>query len=167
MEKGRIIIVEDEESILMMLTEFLRGNDYLVDPFLEGKDALSALKKNNYHVLITDLTMPKVDGLQLINYIQKEYIDTIGIVMTGYGSLETAISAMRLGAFDYVLKPFKFEDILLTVDSAMNYYKMLKNETIPKGLMSKSNLLKRFSQSKLLLENTILRSSLKDKYKFE
>ncbi len=167
MEKGRIIIVEDEESILMMLTEFLRGNDYLVDPFLEGKDALSALKANNYHVLITDLTMPKVDGLQLINYIQKEYIDTIGIVMTGYGSLETAISAMRLGAFDYVLKPFKFEDILLTVDSAMNYYKMLKNETIPKGLMSKSNLLKRFSQSKLLLENTILRSSLKDKYKFE
>jgi len=70
MEKGRIIIVEDEESILMMLTEFLRGNDYLVDPFLEGKDALSALKANNYHVLITDLTMPKVDGLQLINYIQ-------------------------------------------------------------------------------------------------
>jgi len=167
MEKGRIIIVEDEESILMMLTEFLRSNDYLVDPFLDGKDALSALKTNNYHVLITDLTMPKVDGLQLINYIQKEYIDTIGIVMTGYGSLETAISAMRLGAFDYILKPFKFEDILATIDSAIYYYKMLKNENIPKGLVSKSNLLKRFSQSKLLLENTILRTSLKDKYKFE
>ena len=167
MEKGKIIIVEDEESILMMLTEFLRSNDYLVDPFLDGKDALSALKTNNYHVLITDLTMPKVDGLQLINYIQKEYIDTIGIVMTGYGSLETAISAMRLGAFDYILKPFKFEDILATIDSAIYYYKMLKNENIPKGLVSKSNLLKRFSQSKLLLENTILRTSLKDKYKFE
>lgn len=167
MEKGKIIIVEDEESILMMLTEFLRSNDYLVEPFLDGKEALSALKNNNYHILITDLTMPKVDGLQLINYIQKEYLDTIGIVMTGYGSLETAISAMRLGAFDYILKPFKFEDILSSIDSALYYYKMLKNENIPKGLVSKSNLLKRFSQSKLLLENTILRTSLKDKYKFE
>ncbi|MCX5815030.1 MAG: sigma-54 dependent transcriptional regulator [Proteobacteria bacterium] len=167
MEKGKIIVVEDEESILMMLTEFLRNNDYTVDPFLESKEALSALKNNNYQVLITDLTMPKVDGLQLINYIQKEYLDTIGIVMTGYGSLETAISAMRLGAFDYILKPFKFEEILASVDSALYYYKMLKNENIPKGLVSKANLLKRFSQSKLLLENTILRTRLKDKYKFE
>ena len=109
MDKGKIIIVEDEESILLMLTEFLRSNDYEVDPFLESKQALSALKNNNYHVLITDLSMPKLDGLQLINYIQKEYLDTLGIVMTGYGSLETVISAMRLGAFDYILKPFNFE----------------------------------------------------------
>ena len=167
MEKGKIIIVEDEESILMMLTEFLRNSDYTVDPFLESKEALSALKNNNYQVLITDLTMPKVDGLQLINYIQKEYLDTIGIVMTGYGSLETAIRAMRLGAFDYILKPFKFEEILTSVDSALYYYKMLKNENIPKGLVSKANLLKRFSQSKLFLENTILRTHLKDKYRFE
>ena len=167
MEKGKIIVVEDEESILMMLTEFLRNNGYSVDPYLDSKDALSALKNNNYHVLITDLTMSRVDGLQLINFIQKEYLDTIGIVMTGYGSLETAISAMRLGAFDYILKPFKFEEILISIDSALYYYKMLKNENIPKGLVSKANLLKRFSQSKLLLENTILRTNLKDKYRFE
>jgi len=167
MDKGKIIIVEDEESILLMLTEFLRSNDYEVDPFLESKQALSALKNNNYNVLITDLSMPKIDGLQLINYIQKEYIDTLGIVMTGYGSLETAISAMRLGAFDYILKPFNFEDILTTVNSAIYYYKLLKNENIPKGLTSKANLLRRFSESKIIRENTILRSCLKDKYKFE
>jgi DNA-binding NtrC family response regulator len=167
MDKGKIIVVEDEESILMMLTEFLRSNDYEVDPFLESKLALSALKNNNYHVLITDLSMPKLDGLQLINYIQKEYLDTLGIVMTGYGSLETAISAMRLGAFDYILKPFKFEEILTTVNSAVYYYKLLKNENIPKGLTSKANLLRRFSESKIIRENTILRSCLKDKYKFE
>jgi DNA-binding NtrC family response regulator len=167
MDKGKIIIVEDEESILLMLTEFLRSNDYEVDPFLESKQALSALKNNNYHVLITDLSMPKLDGLQLINYIQKEYLDTLGIVMTGYGSLETVISAMRLGAFDYILKPFNFEDILTTVNSAIYYYKLLKNENIPKGLTLKANLLRRFSESKIIRENTILRSCLKDKYKFE
>jgi DNA-binding NtrC family response regulator len=165
--KGKIIIVEDEESILNMLTEFLRSNGYEVDPFIESKDALSALKNNNYQVMITDLAMPKIDGLQLINYVQKEYLDTLGIVMTGYGSLETAISAMRLGAFDYILKPFNFDEILNTVNSAVYYYKLLKNENIPKGLTLKANLLRRFSESKIIRENAILRNCLKDKYKFE
>src|SRR5665647_1129251 len=111
MEKGKVIIVEDEQSILTMLGEFLSANGYTVDPYIDSKKALSALKNNDYQVLITDLMMPKVDGLQLINFIQKEYLNTLGIVMTGYGSMESAISAMRSGAFDYILKPFKFEDV--------------------------------------------------------
>jgi DNA-binding response OmpR family regulator len=81
-EKGKIIIVEDEQSILNMLSEFLSANGYIVESFIDSKKALSALKNNGYHVLITDLMMPKVDGLQLINFIQKEYLDTLGIVMT-------------------------------------------------------------------------------------
>jgi DNA-binding NtrC family response regulator len=165
--KGKIIVVEDEESILNMLTEFLTSNGYEVDPFLESKKALFALKNNNYQVMITDLMMPKLDGLQLINFIQKEFLDTLGIVITGYGSLETAVTAMRCGAFDYLLKPFKFEEVLATVDSAMYYFKLLKSENIPKGLTLKANLLRKYSESKLIRENTILRSCLKDKYKFE
>ena len=95
MEKGRIIIVEDEQSILGMLDELLTAKGYSVDPFLDARGALIALKNNSYQLLITDLIMPKIDGLQLINFIQKEYLSTLGIVITGYGSLETAISAMR------------------------------------------------------------------------
>ena len=95
--KGKIIVVEDEESILNMLTEFLTSNGYEVDPFLESKKALFALKNNNYQVMITDLMMPKLDGLQLINFIQKEFLDTLGIVITGYGSLETAVTAIMGG----------------------------------------------------------------------
>ena len=166
-DKGRIIIVEDEENILHMLSEFLTVNGYSVDPFSDSKKALSALKNNGYHVLITDLMMPKVDGLQLINFIQKEFLDTLGIVMTGYGSMESAIGAMRSGAFDYILKPFKFEEVLTVVDSAMYYYNLLKSENIPKGLTMKANLLRRYAESKIIRENTILRSCLKDKYKFE
>jgi DNA-binding NtrC family response regulator len=166
-EKGKIIIVEDEESILTMLSEFLRNNGYVVDPFIESKKALFALKSNEYQVLITDLSMPHIDGLQLINYIQKEYLNTLGIVMTGYGSLETAISAMRWGAFDYILKPFKFEEVLTIVESAMYYSRLMRNESIPRGLTGKANLLRRFSENKIIRENTILRSCLKDKYKFE
>lgn len=167
MEKGKVIIVEDEEHILSMLSEFLTANGYTVDPFIDSKKALAALKNNGYHVLITDLMMPKVDGLQLINFIQKEYLDTLGIVMTGYGSMESAISAMRCGAFDYILKPFKFEEVLATVNSAMYYFKLLKSDNIPKGLTLKANLLRRYAENKIIRENTILRSALKDKYKFE
>ena len=150
-----------------MLSEFLSANGYTVDPYIDSKKALSALKNNGYQVLITDLMMPKVDGLQLINFIQKEYLDTLGIVMTGYGSMDSAISAMRCGAFDYILKPFKFEEVLATVDSAMYYYNLLKSDNIPKGLTLKSNLLRRYAENKIIRENTILRSCLKDKYKFE
>src|SRR5665647_1598113 len=120
-----------------MLCEFLSANDYTVEACIDSKKALTALKNNGYQVLITDLMMPKVDGLQLINFIQKEYLDTLGIVMTGYGSMESAISAMRSGAFDYILKPFKFEDVLTTVDSAMYYYNLLKSDNIPNGLTIK------------------------------
>jgi DNA-binding NtrC family response regulator len=167
LEKGKIIIVEDEESILTMLSEFLSNNGYIVDPFIDSKKALFALKGNEYDVMITDLSMPHIDGLQLINYIQREYLKTLGIVITGYGSLDTAISAMRWGAFDYILKPFKFEEVLTVVESAMYYSKLMKSENIPKGLTGKANLLRRFSENKIIRENTMLRNCLKDKYKFE
>jgi DNA-binding NtrC family response regulator len=166
-DKGRIIIVEDEQSILSMLNELLTDRGYSVDPFIDAKSALSALKNNGYHVLITDLLMPKIDGLQLINFIQKEYLNTLGIVITGYGSLETAIGAMRCGAFDYLLKPFKFEDVLSSVESAMHYHRLLSGESIPRKLMAKANLLRRFSENRIVRENTLLRSYLKDKYRFE
>ena len=166
-EKGKIIIVDDEQPILTMLTDFLTSNGYSVDPFLESRDALLALRNNHYQVLVTDLMMPTIDGLQLINFIQKEFLDTLGIVMTGYGSLETAITAMRCGAFDYLLKPFKVEDVMASVESAVSYHRLMNSESIPKGLMVKANLLRKFSESKLIRENTLLRSCLKDKYKFE
>ncbi len=167
MEKGRIIIVEDEQNILGMLDELLTAKGYSVDSFLDPKSALVALKNNSYQILITDLMMPKVDGIQLINFIQKEYLNTLGIVITGYGSLETAISAMRCGAFDYLLKPFKFEDVLSSVESAMQYSRLLTGDNIPKKIMGKANLLRRFSENRMVRENTLLRSFLKDKYKFE
>jgi DNA-binding NtrC family response regulator len=166
-EKGRIIIVEDEQNILNMLTELLTDQGYSVDPFSDAKSALLALKNNGYQLLITDMLMPKVDGLQLINFIQKEYLNTLGIVITGYGSLETAISAMRCGAFDYLLKPFKFEDVLQCVESAMHYQRLLSGESIPRKLTGKANLLRRFSENRVVRENTLLRSYLKDKYRFE
>ena len=148
MEKARIIIVDDEEGILEVLKEFLVTQGYLVDTFTDGRQALVALKQNEYDILITDLVMPKIDGLQIINYLQKEYMTTLGILMTGYGSLNTAIDAMRLGAFDYILKPFKPDDLLATVVSALKYCSLLRSENIPKGLTTKATLLRRYYEDR-------------------
>jgi len=167
MEKGRLIIVDDEKDILEMLKDFLVAHGFEVDCFCESSLALSALKEGKYDILITDLAMPKIDGLQLINFIQKEFIDTLGVVITGYGSLESAISALRWGAFDYIVKPFKFDEILNTINLGMYYVRLMKNHYVSKELKEKANLLRRFSHSKLLRENLILRSQLKEKYRFE
>ena len=167
MEKGRILVVDDEENVLNVLTEYLTSKDYKVDAYTSSEAALLALKKNVNHVLITDLKMPKIDGIQLIKFIQQEYLNTLGIVLTGYGSLETAISAMNHGAFAYILKPFKFEELLSTVDSAMYYFALLNSESVPKKLVARGNLLRRFAETKVVRENTILRNLMRDKYKFE
>jgi DNA-binding NtrC family response regulator len=167
MEKGRILVVDDEENVLNVLTEYLTSKGYKIDPYSSSEAALMALKKNENHVMITDLKMPKIDGIQLIKYIQQEYLNTLGIVLTGYGSLETAISAMNHGAFAYILKPFKFEELLSTVESAMHYYELLNSDNIPSKLVARGNLLRRFAETKAVRENTILRSQMRDKYKFE
>jgi len=157
-EKGKIILVDDEVAILSLLSDFLKTNGYLVDAFSDGRDALYALKNNGYQILITDLVMPKIDGLQLVNYVKKEYLDTLAIIMTGYGTLETAIAALRCGAFDYTLKPFELQDMLKLVDSGIIYYHMLKNPYVPNQLKRKENLLKRYSD-KSLPEHLILETT--------
>lgn len=166
-QKGRIIVVDDETTILDMLSDFLGENGYTVDAFSDSKKALFALKGRGYHVLIADLVMPGIDGLQLIGFLQKEYLDTLGILITGYGTLETAISAMRCGAFDYILKPFRLEDVLSTVESAMNYYHLMQTNFIPSDLRKRETLLRRFSEGRLMRENMLLKKCLKEKYRFE
>lgn len=167
MDKARIIVVDDEKEVLEMLEEFLEMNGFEVDSLADSREAIRALKEGRYDILITDLAMPHIDGLQLINFIQREFIETLGIVITGYGSMESAIKALRCGAFDYIVKPFKFDEVLETVKLGVYYLRLLRERLVTEELKRKPNLLRRFSDSKLLRENVILRSQLRDKYKFE
>jgi len=163
-KEGKIIVVDDEAAILNLLSDFLKSSGYKVDAFIDSKDALFALKNNGYHILVADLVMPKIDGLQLVNYVKNEYLDTLAIIMTGYGTLETVISALRSGVFDYTLKPFKLEDILHTVESGITYYRMLKNPYISKGLKNRENLLKRYSDTETARNHLILEGIYRDRH---
>lgn len=103
--RSRVLVVDDDQTICRTLKLMLEMEDYVVETVHDGADALQQMS-NHYDVLITDLSMPNYDGLALVKYCRERGLDLPVIIMTGYGSLETAVRALQLGAYDYVLKPF-------------------------------------------------------------
>ena len=116
---GRIIVVDDETELMNALCEMLAGQGYETAGFLTGEEALAVLKEREFDLLLTDLMMPGMDGIELIRAGLEIDPNLIGIVMTGHGTVQTAVEAMKTGAFDYILKPFKLNTLLPLLSRAM------------------------------------------------
>jgi len=114
----RVLVVDDEENIRHMLRLMLRRAGYEVDTASDGLEALEALRGQPYDVVLLDLRMPRMDGLTFLEEVQQTQHGATIIVMSAYGSAETAIQAMKKGAYDYVNKPFESEEVLLTLRKA-------------------------------------------------
>ncbi|MCX5743276.1 MAG: response regulator [Proteobacteria bacterium] len=128
-ESARILVVDDERVIRAILAEFLALEGYTVHTVEDGEKALTELRLRPYDLLITDLKMPKLSGLQLLEKIEQERLGVLTILMTGFGTVETAIEAMKKGAYDYLLKPFKVEEVIHVVQRAL-YRQRLQAENI-------------------------------------
>src|SRR5690242_17327690 len=116
----RILIADDNEQTREKLRELLEGDLKIqVDTTSDGSQALKILSEQNYSIILTDLCMPRVDGLELIQALQKERIGTTVIVMTGHGSIDKAVQAMRLGAYDFITKPLDLQRLRLIVQRAL------------------------------------------------
>ena len=113
-----ILIADDEESIRHMLTLLLADRGYEVRAVKDGEEALRELSARDYDALLTDVRMPRMDGLALVRAAQAASPDTTLIVMSAYGSHELAIEAMKAGAYDYLPKPFRPDDVLLVLRKA-------------------------------------------------
>lgn len=107
-----IIIVENERIIRVPLADELREAGYRVQEFIDSSRALNAVQRTPVDVVITDIKMPQMDGLELLSRIQSVKPGTPVIVMTAYGSEDTAIEAMERGAYDYIEKPFDLDEML-------------------------------------------------------
>ena len=127
--KGRILIADDERTIRETVSMILNEEDYDTDAVSNGKEALELLEIKNYDILITDIKMPEMDGMELISQSFKICPQTSVIIITAHGSIESAIDALRKGAFDYILKPFDFDDLLLRVGRLMDH-KELASENL-------------------------------------
>jgi response regulator RpfG family c-di-GMP phosphodiesterase len=128
-ESARILVVDDERVIRDILAEFLSLEGYSVHTVEDGEKALTELRLRPYDLLITDLKMPKISGLQLLEKIEAERLGVLTVLMTGFGTVETAIEAMKKGAYDYLLKPFKVEEVIHVVERAL-YRQRLQTENI-------------------------------------
>jgi two-component system sensor histidine kinase/response regulator len=116
---ARILIVDDEKAQMEALLNTLQFEGYRTTGFSSPQKALAELKAGEYEVLLTDLKMPEMDGIELIRAARQKDPDIVGIVMTGHGTIDTAVAAMQGGALDYVLKPFKLNAILTVIGRAL------------------------------------------------
>jgi response regulator RpfG family c-di-GMP phosphodiesterase len=128
-ESARILVVDDERVIREILAEFLALEGFTVHTVEDGEKALTELRLRPYDLLITDLKMPRLSGLQLLEKVEQERLGVLTVLMTGFGTVETAIEAMKKGAYDYLLKPFKVEEVIHVVERAL-YRQRLQAENI-------------------------------------
>ena len=128
-DAARILVVDDERVIREILAEFLSLEGFSVNTVEDGEKALTELRLHPYDLLITDLKMPRLSGLQLLEKIEAERLGVLTVLMTGFGTVETAIEAMKKGAYDYLLKPFKVEEVIHVVERAL-YRQRLQAENI-------------------------------------
>ena len=128
---SKILIVEDEDAIRRVLKKVLieESPKYIIDEAINGDQAISLIKTNNYDLVLCDIKMPKKDGIDVLNFTI-QFDATLPVIMiSGHGNLKTAVNAMRLGAFDYIEKPPDLNTLLSTVRSSLNA-KSVKKTTL-------------------------------------
>jgi len=124
-EKGfKIMIVEDERILRVSLTDELDEAGYDVEAFENAKDALEKLKKKKFDLVLTDIKMPEMDGIELLQKSKQIRPDTAVIMMTAYGSIDSAVDAMKKGAYDYLNKPFQMDELFMLISHIEDYKKV-------------------------------------------
>ena len=142
LEDVKILVVDDEDYMREIVRQALEGTDYTVEEAANGAVALEMMRKYPYDVIITDLRLPGATGERILQEALAISPETIVIIMTGYGNIQTAVDAIRMGAYDYLPKPFQLEEMVMRVE---------------KGLQDR----------RIKSENSLLRSELQGKYQFD
>ncbi len=116
---GRILVVDDEEAFRYMLASLIEGEGYTVQSAADGVQAINAVQAKGFDVALLDVKMPKVDGVEVLKFIKEFAPDIEAIMVTAGGDLRLAAECMKLGAYDYITKPFSTEELLGTIDRAL------------------------------------------------
>jgi two-component system response regulator AtoC len=149
----RILIVDDEELMRQFLAETLKRKSFQVDGAANGKEAFSFLRKNTYELLLTDMKMPDLSGIELLRRVKELSPQTAVIIMTAYGTIENAVEAMRLGAFNYLLKPFTPDTLETLIEKAAEHLQLVQenlylreevtSKRLPTQLIAESPIMKK------------------------
>ncbi|MCK8602448.1 sigma-54-dependent transcriptional regulator [Desulfoferrobacter suflitae] len=139
---NKVLLVDDDPLALDLISENLKTQGYSVELACSGIEAVEKAKTQSYDIVITDLSMPGMDGLQLLDHFKINYADTMVIVLTGFGTIGTAVEALKKGAFDYMTKPANMDEILLALNRIQELHA-------------------------LKMDNVMLRSQLQERYQFD
>jgi DNA-binding NtrC family response regulator len=132
-KNGRILIVDDEVELMRALCDSLSSEGFVVKGASVPKEAIELLRAGDFDLLLSDLMMPDMDGIQLLKHALELDPQIVGIIMTGQGTVQTAVEAMKIGAFDYILKPFKLQTILPTLNRAMGVHRLRMENVLLKA----------------------------------
>jgi CheY-like chemotaxis protein len=116
-EKIQVLVVEDDDSLREVILEFLKKSDRDISGEQNGKEAIQALQSHPFDLVVSDLVMPGADGMEVLREAKKRNPDCVVILITGYASLDSALQAIRGGAYDYLRKPFKLDQLEIVVNN--------------------------------------------------
>lgn len=151
--KKSILIVEDEKILRISLADALKGEGYTVLAVADAEEALSAIKQGAFSLIITDIRLPGISGLEMLRQSMQLAPSTPVIVMTGYGNIKDAVESMRIGAFDYITKPFDLDGMFVTVAKAMEVHTITEE-----NIRLKKELSTRFSAGRIIGESKAMQS---------
>jgi DNA-binding NtrC family response regulator len=129
MDKARVLVVDDEEIVREVLEALLTAENYKVDFASNGVEALEKTREQDYSVILLDLMMPGMDGFEVLEELNKLELRPATVILTAFGSIDKAVKATKLGAFDFITKPFKNDEILLAVKNAGERRRLLEENS--------------------------------------
>ncbi|MGB9773739.1 MAG: response regulator [Bacteroidota bacterium] len=119
MNQLRILVVDDDETLRSVLSNELKNEGYIVETAADGDEAIKIVKQRKFDLALLDIKLPRVDGFQVLQYLKKEHPVIKVIMLTGFADLKNAIEAKKLGADDFVSKPYDIVDLVTTIERAI------------------------------------------------
>jgi two-component system nitrogen regulation response regulator NtrX len=135
---AKLLIIDDEKSIRKTLREILEYEKYQVDEAVDGGEGITMLQKEKYDIVLCDIKMPKMDGIEVLDKIMQLSVDTPVVMISGHGNIETAVEAVKKGAFDFIAKPLDLNRLLVTIRNAMDKSKLVTETKVLKKKVSKT-----------------------------
>ncbi|MCK4389504.1 MAG: response regulator [Desulfobacterales bacterium] len=132
---ARILVVDDDKEFADLLVEHLLSLGYWARAAYTGREGIDRFNKGAFQLVITDLKMPDVDGMDLLEVVKGWDKQAVVMVITGYGTIESAVDAIKKGAYDYINKPVKMEELEVIIDRALDRYALSKQLGLFRGLM--------------------------------
>jgi DNA-binding NtrC family response regulator len=149
MEPANILVIDDEPAVCSGCRLVLKEEGHSVDVYMTGREGLDAIIKGRFDVVLLDLKLPDMDGMEILRTVRNQKRDEYLIVMTGYSSVENAVEAMKLGAYDYLAKPFTDDELVLSVEKAIE-----KKRLVEENLILRKELVDRYEFSNIVGENS-------------